>query len=392
MMYSLLVAVVMLLGCNSCLALPPIDTGARITKPTCVDIPSRLGLCHNIGYSTMRMPNLLEHDSLDEVNYQALSWIPLVDRNCHRDTQLFLCSLFAPVCLERLIYPCRSLCQAVRDGCEPLMQQNCFEWPDMLDCDKFPEDNDLCIKSEMLASPNASSVETTPPAVGFARGGVSRAVGQLFTQCHTDGSPEAIFDYSCTADFVLKMRINQVRDTKEGRRYRGDPEKLTVYKQGSLREKDLKKLNFNVREGTRCRCEMLEPSRQFLLVMGHKEGKQLFMTYVHTWSRERDFRSVIRSIQDGVGCPVQTTAPPVVRIPAGNHGEEIPTDTLFPDSEHMSEGEVEETPAPAPSKPKGNRRLTKEERREQRRLARLQAAAEEEAAAAAAAGAADGTK
>ena len=25
--------------------------------------------------------------------------------------QLFLCSLFSPVCLERPIYPCRSLCQ-----------------------------------------------------------------------------------------------------------------------------------------------------------------------------------------------------------------------------------------------------------------------------------------
>ena len=30
---------------------------------------------------------------------------------CHADTQLFLCSLFSPVCLERPIYPCRSLCQ-----------------------------------------------------------------------------------------------------------------------------------------------------------------------------------------------------------------------------------------------------------------------------------------
>lgn len=140
-------------------SLPPIETGVRITKPTCVDIPPSLGLCYNIGYTTMRMPNLLDHDSLFEVRYQARSWIPLLLHRCHTDTQLFLCSLFAPVCLDRPIYPCRSLCESVRDGCEPLMRQNCFEWPEMLECNKFPEDNDLCIKSEMLASSNSTASE-----------------------------------------------------------------------------------------------------------------------------------------------------------------------------------------------------------------------------------------
>ena len=46
-----------------------------------------------------------------QVSQQSMSWIPLLNIKCHADTQLFLCSLFSPVCLERPIYPCRSLCQ-----------------------------------------------------------------------------------------------------------------------------------------------------------------------------------------------------------------------------------------------------------------------------------------
>ena len=98
----------------------------------------------------MRLPNLVEHDTLHEVTQQSMSWIPLLNIKCHPDTQLFLCSLFSPVCLERPIYPCRSLCQSVRAGCEGRMQAYGFPWPPMLDCDKFPLDNDMCITSQSV--------------------------------------------------------------------------------------------------------------------------------------------------------------------------------------------------------------------------------------------------
>jgi len=44
---------------------------------------------------------------------QAKQWVPLLGLQCHPDTQLFLCSLFSPICLDRPIYPCRSLCQVI---------------------------------------------------------------------------------------------------------------------------------------------------------------------------------------------------------------------------------------------------------------------------------------
>jgi secreted frizzled-related protein 5 len=116
-----------------------------IQQQKCIDIPQNMSLCKSIGYSQMRLPNLLDHDTVREVTQQASSWVPLLGIRCHPDTKLFLCSLFSPVCLDRPIWPCRTLCQAVKNGCEALMLKYGFPWPEMLRCDKFPLDNDLCI-------------------------------------------------------------------------------------------------------------------------------------------------------------------------------------------------------------------------------------------------------
>lgn len=121
---------------------------AEDRQPTCVAIPANMSLCTNIGYTKMRLPNLLEHDTIHEASQQAASWVPLMRVNCAPDSQLFLCSLFAPVCLERPIYPCRSLCVKVKAGCEATMKKHGYPWPTMLDCDKFPLDNDMCITSQ----------------------------------------------------------------------------------------------------------------------------------------------------------------------------------------------------------------------------------------------------
>lgn len=67
----------------------------------CVPIPSNMALCQGLGYSSMRMPNLLGHESPAEAVQQSTSWLPLLARECHPHARIFLCSLFAPVCLER---------------------------------------------------------------------------------------------------------------------------------------------------------------------------------------------------------------------------------------------------------------------------------------------------
>ncbi len=108
---------------------------ARDMEPLkCYPIPRDLQLCHDVAYPMMRMPNLLDHgkygissqcmqlygmkhfhfnvETMSEVIQQSNSWLPLVKIGCHPDAKIFLCSLFAPVCLGEehatsTIYPCR---------------------------------------------------------------------------------------------------------------------------------------------------------------------------------------------------------------------------------------------------------------------------------------------
>lgn len=90
---------------------PDISTGVRSMfsrgeggfweASRCFPIPPSMALCQNIGYDSMRMPNLLGHESPAEAAQQSTSWLPLLARECHPDARIFLCSLFAPICLER---------------------------------------------------------------------------------------------------------------------------------------------------------------------------------------------------------------------------------------------------------------------------------------------------
>uniref|UniRef100_A0A8B9JWZ2 Secreted frizzled related protein 1 n=1 Tax=Astyanax mexicanus TaxID=7994 RepID=A0A8B9JWZ2_ASTMX len=160
----------------------PTGPEVYVKPPQCLEIPDDLRLCHGVGYNQMRLPNLLEHETMAEVKQQAGSWVPLVHKNCHPSTQVFLCSLFTPVCLDQPIYPCRWLCEDVRDACTPIMQAFGFPWPEMLTCNKFPE-GDVC-----LSAPNAS--ESALP----------NGVSPICPPC--DHEVDAILDHICASEFA----------------------------------------------------------------------------------------------------------------------------------------------------------------------------------------------
>lgn len=49
----------------------------------------------------MRLPNLLDQATAAEAVQQSVRWLPLLARERHPDARLFLCSPFAPLCLDR---------------------------------------------------------------------------------------------------------------------------------------------------------------------------------------------------------------------------------------------------------------------------------------------------
>uniref|UniRef100_A0AAX7U3C0 Secreted frizzled-related protein 1 n=1 Tax=Astatotilapia calliptera TaxID=8154 RepID=A0AAX7U3C0_ASTCA len=233
-------------------------------QPQCLDIPADLRLCHNVGYKKMRLPNLLDHETMPEVKQQAGSWVPLLAKRCHADTQVFLCSLFAPVCLDRPIYPCRSLCEAVRDSCAPVMETYGFPWPEMLTCDKFPIDNDLCIPMQ-------------------------------FTGNHATQPP------------VLKMKIKEVKKEKGDRKLIAAQKKKKVLKQGVLRKKDLKKLTLYIKNGANCPCSQLDSLGSNFLIMGRKVDQQLLLTSIHKWDKKSKELKVAIKYMKSHQCPTYHT-------------------------------------------------------------------------------------
>ncbi|CAL4063757.1 unnamed protein product, partial [Meganyctiphanes norvegica] len=250
--------------------------GSRATEPTCVDIPEDMGLCSGIDYTKMRLPNLLDHETLTEAQKQANYWVPLLNLRCHPDTQLFLCSLFTPVCLEQPIYPCRSLCITVRNGCEARMRQYSFPWPDMLHCDKFPEDNDMCI------APQSGGGAMVAPAG-------SHDVASCNALCDPVDTLENILDQYCRADVVVKTRLKRQRKgALLGR-------KAKVYKAVGAGEQGRRSLRRSPRFSlaSSC-CSIAVGSSTKFLIMGSTHGQAVQTTFIMPFGKSRAMKKALR--------------------------------------------------------------------------------------------------
>lgn len=140
--------------------LPSHNKCQPITVPVCLDIQ----------YNTTIMPNLLNHQKQEDAGMEVHQYFPLVKIRCSPYVQLFLCSVYVPVCtiLDRPLPPCRSLCLSAKNGCENIMSKFGIEWPENLDCAKFPQGQD--IDGEMCVGENKTAVAaadaTTPSPKG----------------------------------------------------------------------------------------------------------------------------------------------------------------------------------------------------------------------------------
>ncbi|KAM8708504.1 hypothetical protein ACLKA7_015479 [Drosophila subpalustris] len=130
--------------------------------------PITISICKNIPYNMTIMPNLIGHTKQEEAGLEVHQFAPLVKIGCSADLQLFLCSLYVPVCtiLERPIPPCRSLCESAR-VCENLMKTYNFNWPENLECSKFPihGGEDLCVAENTTSSSSTPAPTRSAPKV-----------------------------------------------------------------------------------------------------------------------------------------------------------------------------------------------------------------------------------
>lgn len=69
----------------------------------CVPVPHQMSVCQDVPYSEMRLPNLLGHSSVEEALPRSEEWKTLLHTGCHPQARAFVCSLIAPVCLDRYV-------------------------------------------------------------------------------------------------------------------------------------------------------------------------------------------------------------------------------------------------------------------------------------------------
>jgi len=102
--------------------------------------PIKIPFCKGLPYTQTIFPNLMGNQNQDEAGLEVHQYYPLVKIKCSKDIQFFLCAMYAPVCtiLDEPLPPCKELCQSAKSGCEGLMEQFGFTWPEKLDCEKFP--------------------------------------------------------------------------------------------------------------------------------------------------------------------------------------------------------------------------------------------------------------
>ena len=99
-------------------------------------------MCADLGYQYTSFPNLfLNITNQNDASLTIQTFQPLVGTECSADLKPFLCSMFAPKCIpgeSSPELPSKDKCQSARSGCESIMMNFGFTWPEPLHCETLP--------------------------------------------------------------------------------------------------------------------------------------------------------------------------------------------------------------------------------------------------------------
>lgn len=105
-----------------------------------------------------RVPNdFLGIETQNDAKTRIAEFKPLYRVNCAPNLKMFICAMSVPLCFSKdgtptSVYPCRSMCEIARKGCEPIMKKYNFNWPQLLNCDRLPVEGGmkLCMASPKI--------------------------------------------------------------------------------------------------------------------------------------------------------------------------------------------------------------------------------------------------
>merc|ERR1719500_1360143 len=156
------------------------------------------------------------------------------------------------------------------------MQAYGFPWPAMLDCEKFPQDNDMCITAQSAKAPSDDGKCTGRP-------------------CDQHLTAENILDNFCQADFVVKVRISKVKPRKLiGKK----AQVFRAWKGTQAEMKALRNPKFSLRREQRCCADRARENRNGkFLVMGRRPTEAnapMEPTFIAPWSKSKEIERARR--------------------------------------------------------------------------------------------------
>lgn len=123
------------------IVLEQVNTKAPLPKRRCSLL--QLPYCSKLKYNMTTYPNLMGHQTIEDVYENVITFRELVDAECYRHAYDFICQILQPSCTkgastDEMVLPCRNFCRDFMSGCGNRLSESIKE---MLDCSKFPEYN-----------------------------------------------------------------------------------------------------------------------------------------------------------------------------------------------------------------------------------------------------------
>ena len=203
------------------------ERGTSISPSRCE--PITIPLCQDIQYNKTVFPNLLSHRNQEEAGLEVHQFFPLVKVECSQYLKFFLCSVYVPICSDKVsspIPPCRNLCEVARSGCLPLMNQFGFQWPEQLRCGRYPEmgSGSLCVGKNFTKSERGGSGSSSGGGSSNGQGGNGKTNGgntgtKNNGNSGTPGSPNIAFNISDFKHGVPIFRCPSKQNKSDDKHY-----------------------------------------------------------------------------------------------------------------------------------------------------------------------------
>uniref|UniRef100_A0A0N5BPC9 Frizzled-4 n=1 Tax=Strongyloides papillosus TaxID=174720 RepID=A0A0N5BPC9_STREA len=182
----------------------------QTNKNRCV--PVTLPICKDIPYNYTFIPNpIFPHDPAT-LHLQTDHFKPLIRTQCNPHIKFFICSVFSPMCPEALpqaVTSCKSVCQEVKRDCIKIFTEFDIQWPESLDCDKFPEEPALCMKPNPIPMESDHYNHHAPQKYGSNKNLETIFSSRLVASCPADlinldpADRNASCAFKCNSDIMF---------------------------------------------------------------------------------------------------------------------------------------------------------------------------------------------